>query len=81
MFSRSRYDEIEYATENHIPILQDDNQLNQDDQQNLDALCLPRILDAKMTGVITHVRCPPSYEKKKTFSTFFLYKKLIYTLF
>lgn len=54
MIFRSRTDEIGYAKENNIPIPQDDDQLNV--QQNLDALCLPKILDVKMTGVITHVR-------------------------
>lgn len=62
---RSRSDEVNYAEENNVPILQNptDHQ-NQAVQQGLDELCLPRMLDKKMNGVITYVRCP----KKKIFS-------------
>lgn len=65
LFSRTRSDEIQYVTENGIPLPQDDAQPNRDIQQNLDALCLPRILDVKMTGAITHVSC--LFRQRKAF--------------
>lgn len=58
LVSRLRSDEVNYARANGIPIPEDDVRwTSRDAQQTLDTLCLPRILDVKLNGAITHVHC------------------------
>lgn len=69
---RSRNDEIIYAKENNIPMPQNDDESIRDIGQNLDALCLPRILDVKMIGVVTHV--------SQLFEFFFKYNTIQFSI-